>query len=245
LREQVLVLIVSIVLVGGAYGGLRFYPENKAIAEINKNTLMMDEAMKTSKVAEEPYEDAESLEKDLAEIELELKDAQSMMQQVEKKLSPLDTTEVRLAISEVARNAMVRISANEEYRVSVPVPVDVASDKKQAKDQPTKRLGDAAQRRLRNERKATRNASAAMNINQVNVDQATLLVRKMAVNAPMERPMQRIVMEGTYAGMMRFISGLAQMNFMVTIVQFQLMPTAQTPPPGHNQRITMTLVLAL
>jgi hypothetical protein len=243
LREQALVLITAVVIVGGAYGAFRFYPANKAIGEIKKNTEMMDAAIKTGKIPDEPFDDTDSLNDDIADLEIQLNDAKQMISGVEGRLSSSDTTDVRLAISEVARRAFVRISANEEYRVTVPPVAAVVGAKATA--QPQKRLGDAAQRRARNERRAARATGGALRINQVSPDLATQLAKKMAINGPMERPMQRLVMEGTYAGMMRFIEGLEQLNYMVTIVQFQMAPTQQTPPPGLNQRLTATLVLAL
>lgn len=243
-REQLLVLFTVVVIVGGAYGVFRFYPANKAIGELKKNTEMMESAIKTGKIPDEPYDDIDALNDDIADLELELNEAMQLIAGVESRLSPNDTTDARLAISELARRSFVRISTNEEYRVTVPPPVAAVTGAN-ATAQPQKRLGDAAQRRARNERRAARAAGTALSINQVNPEQATQLAKKMAVNGPMERPMQRLVMEGTYAGMKRFIDGLEQLDKLVTIVQFQMAPTQQTPPPGLNQRLTATFVLAL
>lgn len=243
LREQVLVLFAATIIIGGAYGALRFYPAHKAIIEIKKNTVMMDEAIKTGKVPEEPFDDVNALKDDMADLDVVLTEVQTVMQDVEQRLSPIDTTDVRLAISEAARNAMVRISANEQYRVTVPPPVDKAAANNASK--PAKRLGDAAQRRARNERRAARGNGAALTMSQVGADQTTHLIRKMAINGPMQRPMQRLTMEGTYDGIMQFIDELEQIHKMVTIVQFQLIPTQQAPLPGFSQRLNATLVLAL
>jgi hypothetical protein len=244
LREQVLVLVVTIVIIGGVYGWLRFYPANKAISDIKKNTEMMEVALKTGKIPEEPFDDAGTLQNDLATLEVELNDATELMAAVNKRLSPPDTTAVRLAISDVARNSLVRIINNEEYRVTLPLPVGASPSEKVAV-QPQKRLGDAAQRRARNERRAARMAGAALSVNQVSPEQAMPLARKMAINGPMERPMQRVVIEGTFAGMMRFIESLKGLDIMVTVVQLQLVPTPQAPPPGYNQSLSATMVLAL
>lgn len=247
LREQVLVLVTVVIIVGGLYGGLRFYPAYKTISETKKNTEMMDAAMKSTKVPEEPFDDTITLNKELKELDIELSDATALMADMEARLSPPDdTTLVRLAISDAARNAFVRINTNEEYRVTVPPPVAPAgSAAASATAQPQKRQGDAAKRRARNARRAAGVNSAALTVNQVSPELATPLIKKMAINGPMERPMQRLVMEGTYAGMMRFIEELKRMEMMVTIVQFQMTPTPQAPPPGLNQRLSATLVLAL
>ena len=204
----------------------------------------MDAAMKTTKVPEEPFDDKNTLNKELENINIELAEATELAAGIESRLSPPDTTAVRLAISDAARNALVRITANEEYRVTVPLPVG-ATPPANAAQQPAKRLGDAAQRRARNERRASRLAGSALTVSQVSPDLATPLIRKMAINGPMERPMQRVVMEGSYAAMMRFIEELKSLDRMVTIVQLQIVPTPQVPPPGYNQRLAATLVLAL
>jgi hypothetical protein len=248
LREQLLVLLTVLVIVGGAYGAFRFYPANKAIANIQKNTQMMDNAMRTGKIPEEPFEDAEDLKLDIEELEFELADAGNMVKGAEQRLSLGDTTEVRLEISEAARTALVRINANEEYRVMVPVPTG-ATPSPAASAQPQKRLGDGAKRRLKQAERAARQASrysaGSRGVASVSPDQATELIRKMAINGPMERPMQRLTMEGTYAAIMRFIESLDEMGKMATIVQLQLVPAAKAPPPGYNQRLTATMVLAL
>jgi|GEM_PF-2390471 len=255
LREQVLVLAAALVIIGGAYGTFRFYPVNKAIADIKKNTEMMDNAIKTGVVPEEPFESAEDLKLVLADLEDELVDARNMVIGAELRLSPSDTTEVRLAMSEVARTSLVRINANEEFRVMLPAPVvatpaakDTAA--KGATAEPKKRLGDAAQRRLRNQAREARRANqfgGGVNraVATATPEQVTELIRKVAVNGPMERPMQRLTMEGTFAAIMRFIQGLEDMDKMATIIQLQMMPIPQTPPPGYNQRLTAIMVLAL
>ncbi len=250
LREQILVLLAVLVVVGGVYGGLRFYPTHKAIADIQKNTQMMDTAMKTGTIPDEPFEDAEELKLDIKELEFELVDASNMMTIVEQKLSSGDTTEVRLEISEAARQALARINANEEYRVMVPATADTSASSATSAP-PQSRLGKGAQRRLlakqeqRTARQARGNDVVRQTVTNVSPEQATELIRKMAINGPMERPMQRLTMEGTYAALMRFIQSLDEMNKMATIVQLQLVPAAKAPPPGYNQRLTATMVLAL
>lgn len=252
LREQVLILVSVVVIVGGAYGTFRFYPANKAIADTYKNTQMMDSAVKTGKIPDEPFDDVETLQQQEADLDEDLLDARSRMDTVDRRLAPDDTTEIRLEISEIARKSLVRINTNEQYRVMVPAPVitDTAAAAKAAKNAPKVRLGDVEKRRARAARRASKTAAGRLagsvaGVANVSPQQATALIQKMAINGPMERPMQRLTMEGTFAGMMRFIGGLEQMSKMVTIVQFQLAPGAQSPPPGDNQRLTATMVLAL
>lgn len=254
-REQVLVLVVALIIISGVYGTFRFYPANKAILDIKKNAEMMNNAIKTGVVPEEPFESADELKLDLADLEEELDAAKTMLNMVEQRLSTSDTTEVRLAVSEVARTSLVRINANEEFKVMLPAPVaapvaNTPSKGKGVTAEPPKRLGDAAQRRLRRQAREARQASrygagVGRAVATASPEQVTELIRKMAVNSVLERPMQRLTMEGTYAAIMRFIQGLEEMEKMVTIVQLQMMPTPQTPPPGYNQRLTATIVLAL
>lgn len=244
LREQMLVLFTALVLIGAAYGTFRFYPANKAISEIRKNTEMMDSATRTTPIPEEPFENVGDLKNDLALLEKELVDSRAMLAAIEQRLSPGDTTEVRLEISEVARKSGVLISINEEYRVMLPAPAAGGAGVAAA---PAKRLGDAAQRRLRKARRASAAnlGGGIAGIQNISPTQANALIRKLAVNGPMQRPMQRLAMEGTYAQIMRFIGGLEDMNKMATIVQLQLVPTPQAPPPGFPQRLNATMVLAL
>lgn len=79
----------------------------------------------------------------------------------------------------------------------------------------------------------------------LNPAQVTPLVRKMAPGSPTERPLQRLTMEGSFAGIVRFLQGLDEMNLMATVVEMQLTVAPQAPPPGYNQRLNATMILAL
>lgn len=252
LREQILVAVAVAIIVGGAYGVFRYYPVNKNIVQLQADAQALDKAVKAGKIPEEPFEDAEDLKLDLAELEGDLEDATNMVKGAEQKLSPLDTTDVRLEISEVARRALVRINANEEYRV--------AQSNARTAAGATAVTGDLKGKAARIARKQAQRAARAQSlarrgggglgsgqaITNASADQVTPLVRKMAVGTPLERPMQRLTMEGTYAGLMRFIQSLDDMSKMATVVQLSLQPTAsKNPPPGYNQRITAVMILAL
>ena len=91
-REQLLVLVTVLIVVGGAYGGLRFYPANKAINATNMSIEAMETAVRTGAIPEEPMDDVEDLKLDLEDIEAELAETRVMMGSVESILSPPDST---------------------------------------------------------------------------------------------------------------------------------------------------------
>jgi Tfp pilus assembly protein PilO len=255
-REQMMVLITCLILVGGAYTGFRFIPANKAIADTVKKTASMEKALKTGKIPEEPTEDMEDLRDELEDLQTELEEMRRMAEGVNAILPSSDTTEIRLAISDLARTSGVTIKTNEEYRVVLPLlPVTDANAKKKGttttKKKETKeerRARKEAERAQREAQRAVRRAAKGANITgiaNVKPEHTSALVRKLAVNGSMERPLQRLTAEGTYAGIQRFINDLEQLDRMVTVVYMQLAPTPRQPQPGYNQRITASLVLAL
>ena len=59
------------------------------------------------------------------------------------------------------------------------------------------------------------------------------------------RPMHRLVLEGDYESLRKFIHGLDDLAWQVTVVRFNIekMPTA--PIRGYAQKLKSELVLAL
>lgn len=249
LREQMLTLFTIAVFVFGGYGLLRFYPMNKKISEMSSSSDSMDKALKTGRIPDTPPDDVRALNKQLEELSKELENAQFMTREVEKKLSGPDTTALRLAISEVARTALVRISANEEFRVTGRVEAaagQTAPPTKARNVSSSDRKRMARNARVRAARSGSGMASAIpRGTTTVSPNMVTELIGRMGIGAELERPMQRLTMEGTYAGIMRFLKGMEALDKMVTVVQVTVAQSPEQPPPGYNQRLTATMVIAL
>lgn len=251
LREQLLTVLTIAVFVWGGYGLLRFYPMYKEVSEKSSSADSMEKAVKTGRIPDAPPDDVRSLNKELEALSKELENAQTMTREVEKKLSGPDTTALRLAISEVARNALVRIDANEEFRVTGRV--ETASGQAAQPVRSRTVTNSDRKRMARNARaRAARAAQTGGMASAIPRSTATVapnmvpeIVSRMGIGAELERPMQRLTMEGTYAGLMRFLKGLEELDQMVTVVQMTVAQTPQQPPPGYNQRVTATLVIAL
>lgn len=251
LREQILTFATVAVLILGSYTLFRFYPASKEILRLNTERDVMEKAVKTGAIPDAPFDDVKSLQKELDALTKQLEATQIMANEVEKRLSGPDTTAARIAISDIARQAMVRISVNEEFKVTAPisaagVPITQSRGKNVSSSDIARRNRNAraaAARQLR-ANPGFRN-TPAITTATVNANQVTPLVASMGVGAPMERPMQRLTMEGTFDGITKFIRGLEEMNEMATVVQFQLGIVPQSPPPGYNQRLSATLVIAL
>lgn len=251
LREQLLTVFTIAVFVFGGYGLLRFYPMYKKVSEMSNSADSMEKAVLTGRIPDAPPEDVRSLNKQLAELSKELENAQIMAREVEKKLSGPDTTTLRLAISEVARNALVRIDANEEFRVTGRVETTggqaaQTTRSRNVTSSDRRRMARNARARAARTGQAGRMAAAIPRVTAtVAPNMVPEVVSRMGIGAEMERPLQRLTMEGTYAGLMRFLNGLEELDQMVTVVQMTVTQTPQQPPPGYNQRVTATLVIAL
>ena len=60
-----------------------------------------------------------------------------------------------------------------------------------------------------------------------------------------KRPLQRLVIEGDFRGLQRFIAGLEQLPWAVSVVKLEVAAIGKEPPPGLPQQLSAILVLVL
>lgn len=231
-REQVLVLIVALVLVGGGYGLLRAMPAMKALKAMAESTDKAEQRIRTTEIPELPDQDEDSVQRDIREAEAALARVQGGMAAVEERLAPPDSQELKLRISSLAQQAGVFIIENKAY-----VPTALAQAAPAA---PTRKS-----RRARKAAAATAAAQAAQPATPAMLPESEGLMARMAPGTPLHRPMQQLGMEGDFEGMRQFIQGLDRLPWQVTIVQFKLEAKPVDPPAGMPQRLSANLILAL
>lgn len=249
-REQILSLATLFVVVLGAYAVLRFYPAYQAVRQMADETEKMQAAVLNNEILEEPAEDINQLEATFVTLESSILTARQTNLQVEQRLSQMDPAGLRLKISEVARQAGVRINVNVEHKVNIPKPVapNAKAGAAVRGTLPGGRMGDSAKRAARKARAAQWQAEQQMTMSgmaSLLPGQPSRLMEKMAHINDAPRPMQRLVVEADFAGIQRFIRQLDQLEMMVTVVQLQMEATPQTPPPGYSQRLNATMILAM
>lgn len=235
-REQVLVLITAAVLLGGAYGMLRYRPALKALDEMQTQTRQTEDRLKTATLPDAPDEDAESLAQRLAEADDKLAAARARIAELEKNLPPADAQEVKLKISELATAAGLLVRENEAYKPGAATVSIVGGGNARA----SRRAARAA---------ARANAAAPAGKNAAAPAPATpgigLEMLDRYAQPDYARPLQRVSLEGNYADIVYFIDELQKLPWQVTVAQVQIETDVRPVEPGMPQPLRASLILAL
>lgn len=229
-REQVLVLVVAIVLVGGGYGVLRALPAMKSLNAMAESTDKNEQRIRTTEIPALPDEDEDSMQRDIREAEALLARIQGGMRAVDERLAPTDSQELKLRISGLAQQSGVFIIENKAF-----VPAALLQSSAAAPARKSKRARKAA----------AAAAQTAQPVIPAVLPESEGLVARMAPGTLLHRPMQQLGMEGDFEGMRNFIQGLDRLPWQVTIVQFKLEAKPVDPPAGMPQRLSANLILAL
>lgn len=230
-REQIMVLVVAVVLVGGGYGLLRLHPALKALKVMNESTAQTETRVKTTEIPELPDEDEDAVRKQIREAEQALAEMQGSTETVEQRLAPADSQELKLRISALAQQSGVFIHENKAYVAAIPV--------QQAAAAPSRKSSKRARRAA-----AAAPAPAAPS-GPVMLPESDGLLARMAPGTAFQRPMQQLGMEGDFEGIKNFIRGLDRLPWQVTVVQFKLEAKPGDPPVGMSQRLSANMILAL
>ncbi|MDQ7073118.1 MAG: hypothetical protein Q9N32_06110 [Gammaproteobacteria bacterium] len=113
--EQILLAVVLTTLVLGIYSYFRFIPKNDAISLAQRQTAKIENKLYRAKVPNEPQQNVEELLAELDEQEQLLALTQEMSANIEQRLAPVGSQQLKVAISELARNSGVQIRTNETY----------------------------------------------------------------------------------------------------------------------------------
>lgn len=232
LREQVLVFIVAVVLVGGGYGLLRFYPALKALKAINEAVAKTEAHVRTAEIPDLPEDDEDAIIRQIRQADQAMAGLGGSIDTVERRLALPDSQELRLKISDLARTSGVLMLSNQAY-VNVN-PVTAAN------------VSSAPKRSSRRARRA----AAAQPVPVADKNPAILprsdgLLARMSPGTAFHRPMQQLAMEGDFDSIKQFIAELNRLPWQVTIVRFKLETKLTDPPAGLPQRLSANFILAL
>ncbi|MDQ7073117.1 MAG: hypothetical protein Q9N32_06105 [Gammaproteobacteria bacterium] len=67
----------------------------------------------------------------------------------------------------------------------------------------------------------------------------------MSAKTLFHRPMQRIILNGDFHAIHRFVLGLERLQWQVTVVQMSIETMPSTPVMGYAQKLRSELILAL
>lgn len=244
-REKILAAIVVLVFVGGGYGLLRAKPMLKAIADTKTATQAGEEKLRKTIIPEEPTESPAKLQKDQLAVEAELAARKQEASQLETRLAPPDSQELRLRISELAADYNLRIRINQAYAQNKVAKAGAAATT----------VYPQTRRGVRQAARDSRRAAAAQVAAQTSAAGAAQpgslapasgmhgLMFDMANGSDFQRPLQELGLEGTFDNTQQFLEGLQGLPWQVTAVQVQMV--ALTPKEGSRgqQQVSTTLIM--
>lgn len=220
--EQILLALVMVSLVIGIYVFFHFIPENKAIVSLETSTEETQKRLTTARIPDEPVQNVDELIKQLDDQEQALALISSMADGVAERLAPLESQELKVLISQLARDTKVRVKTNEVF----------AANTKAIATPPTKKS-------------KKKKVAPPLSVNELILPASRGWIERMSVDTLFYRPMQRLVLDGDYIALRQFIHGLDALPWQVTVVRMKIEKLPSVPLRGYAQELKAELVLAL
>lgn len=219
--EQILLAVVITSLILGGYGFFRFIPKNKAVNDLQNHVTQTENKLRTTRIPDEPGEDIKALLKELDDQEKTIAMTNTMAEEITGRLADFNSQELRLLVSELARNSGVHIHKNEKFTPKLLTNNPTIKKKKKKKT-----------------RIATPLVDVILPASQSWID-------RMSAVTPFHRPMQHLVLNGEYEQIRAFIHGLEGLPWQVTVVRLQVKQLPTSPLRGYAQSLQADLILAL
>lgn len=223
--EQILIAITLFVIIIGAYSLLRFVPKYQDISSLERSAEKTASKLLKARIPNEPDQDAQQLLSQLDDQELAMVLISDMANSVQQRLAPVDSQELKVLISQLARDLKVRITANERI-IGKPPAVKMIAQKK---------------RKNKRNNKTTSNEGTK----DIALPASYSWLERMAPNTLYYRPLQRIEIAGQYRSIREFIQELDNLPWQVTVVRLKIKKQSITPLRGYAQALKAELVLAL
>jgi Tfp pilus assembly protein PilO len=224
--EQILIAITLFVIIIGAYSLFRFIPKYQDISSLALNAEKTERKLLKARIPNEPDQDAKQLLSQLDDQELAMALISDMANRVQERLAPVDSQELKVLISQLARDLKVRITTNERIEGKTPALKVVAKKK----------------RKKKNNKKA---ATVNQDTNHIALPASYSWLDRMAPNTLYYRPLQRIQLVGHYRSIREFTQELNNLPWQVTVVRLKIEKQSIMPLRGYAQALKAELVLAL
>lgn len=223
LREQVLVGLVVSFLIMGSYLLLRYVPQMKYIDSIQKQVEATEKKLLKARIPDEPREDLESLLDELNDQEQALALIQTDSEFISSQLAAFDSQELKVRISQLARESQLRIRVNETLKTVPQITAVKTKLKKNKKNSPVPASQEEA----------------------LILPPTMSWIARMGKGTLLHRPMQRLEIEGNFSSIQQFIYGLDSLPWQVTVVRLKIEKMPNPAPYGYAQPLITELVLAL
>lgn len=237
-KKQFLILVVMAVVLLGLYAQFRVLPELDQLARLDKQLQKDQKLLKRPKIPEEPIEEIESLNDDIAQLEEDVDKLHEESLTLAKNLPTADNQDLMVRISDAARVSRVRIVKNVPYLTKKRINIATPSV--------NKKLSRKEQRKQEKQiRKAMKNARKAAKRNQV-VGQFTRqgeLMDKLVNDFAVSRPLHQLQIEGSYHHVRAFIEALESLPWQVTVVKIDYKLLGRGATQGYPQPLAVNMII--
>lgn len=263
-REQLFAVVVLITAVLLLYGLLRAKPGIENISKLQAEVGTTQEKINKLVIPDPPLESVEELNTAIEETTRGILERKSEVDVIAGRFAPIDSQELQIRISEIARKNMIRIRDRKPY---------TGVNSANASTRPTRTLGTKAAKRQKvlarqAARKAAKKAATgATKPQKTEVKQSNLpdtqqklsfeeimnppkgslhdIAELLQQDSQLKRPLQQIVVEGDFRGIQRFVMELEQLPWLLSVVKMDMAISGKEPPASLPQSLTATLVISL
>lgn len=244
-REQVLILFVVGILVGGAFALLRYVPQTKVLNQLSATLEKNKQEIKNPKFPEEPEEDIEDLKDRDKQLSAQLDSLRISMETEEKKLAaPNDNQDMLLRISEAARAAGVKVIESVPYlvqRIDADTATATKVDTKKSRSKQRRRAKALAKKGISSKVNTGTTGPGA----QGAIPKEGELIYHLVNDFDTARPLQKLSVEGSFRDLQTFMLAVTNMQFQTTIVKLDIDVKIQTPPQGVPQPLMVKMIIAM
>lgn len=226
--EQILIAITLVVILLGGYSVLRFIPQYQEISSLALSAKKTEGKLLKARIPNEPDQNVQQLLSQLDDQEQAMTLISEMADSVQERLAPIDSQELKVLISQLARDLKVRITANERIEGKAPAAKVIAKKK--------------AKKKKKKKKKASPQVDDNKNIA---LPASYSWLDRMAPNTLYFRPLQRIELSGKYQSIRAFIQELENLPWQVTVIRIKIEKQSIPPLRGYAQALKAELVLAL
>lgn len=216
-RERILAACIIVVVIMAGYGLARFEPRYSDIQMLEQQKQATLNRLGKMEIPSEPTEEVEDINEKLDDQENAQQAIRESAEQIEAQLAPVDSQELKVRISELARDSGVRIRVNESLN---PQPLKVSKSSR-------------------------RGSEPEVSYGEIIPPVTAGWITRMSPGSMFQRPLQRLELDGSYLALRRFIHGLDELPYLVTVVRLNIDKLAIAPLRGSSQILKTEMVLAL
>lgn len=245
-KYQWLILITVMIVIFSLYTIFRLMPRYQEVSVLGKQLAADVSLLKNPKIPEEPTADTGYLKQKLENINGNLDAISGQAKNLEQRLAPLESQDVILKISAVARTARVKVVQSLPYLVQRRAQAGESIGEKMKKQKLTPAEERKLRKKLRKQAKRAKKDTAKFGGVVGALTREGELMDKLVNDFVEARALQEVKVEGTFDNLKTFIDGVQAMPWQVTIVKFDVdIKDVQKAPRGLPQLLSIKMIIGM